>query len=542
VVAARAAAGAVGWTTSTSFGHFSAAVYHKCRKKRKQFFFEKKEPENFWNFSVTLVAVTRVLNEEDIIEPLVRHHAAMVDHHIILDNGSTDRTLEILRDLTCEGLALTILQCPSSVFSETQFNTWLYAHAVQAHAADWVLFLDADEFIDTRRIGDLRAYLAQIPPDYASLGAELINYDAPSPATDGEINVVKRITRRIRGPIGVWKVFVRGGIAPGRVVVDAGNHIIRLDGHFAHALRQSDFLLAHYPNRSPYQWAGKAVTGRLKVLAAGQRELREGRAGHYNDPFERLKQNPGAWLQGAARGFAHMQTAAELVDDPIAYLGKDLIYTQPVDYAWRALALTLTAMERIAAAYGSALDTHPGLRARVDVSLGEMRLLSRPLPADAPRAAYGAILGQTWRRPIEPSFAALFGEGWSRPESWGGVWGVGPVHALRMFYPAAPAGHATIEADVAAAMPGARERQQVDVYAGGEHLASWEFTRAQNRDVRRLQIPGSLIAANQPLLTLEFRPRLVEAPSDVDPGHKDDRLLGMAIHRLRQSVISSSTD
>jgi hypothetical protein len=482
---------------------------------------------------MTLVAVTRILNEEDIIEPLVRHHAALVDHHIILDNGSTDRSLEILHALSCEGLALTVLQCNSSIFSETQFNTWLYAHAVHAHGADWVLFLDADEFIDARGIGSLRSYLAQVPAGHMSLGLQLINYDAPSPETDADINVVKRFSRRTRAPIGVWKVFVRGNIGAERVQVDAGNHIIRVDGSFAHPVRQVDVLLAHYPNRSPFHWAGKAVTGRLKVLAAGQRELREGRAGHYNDPFEILKQDPGRWLLGAAEGFARMQTADDLVDDPIAYLGQAPIYTKPVDYAWRALALTLTAMERIAAAYGAALDSHPGLRSWVDASLGDISLISRPIPDEAPRAAYGAILGDQWRSAIEPSFAALLGDGWSKPESWGGVWGVGAAHALHLFYPSPPAEHATIEADVAAAMPGTRARQQVDVFAAGQHLTMWEFTREQNRGVRSARIPSALIAAN---LRLTFCPRLVEAPCDVEPGHPDSRELGMAIHRIRQLI------
>jgi hypothetical protein len=482
-----------------------------------------------------LVAVTRVLNEEDIVEPLVRHHAALVDHHIILDNGSTDRTLDILRSLTCEGLPITTLRCESSIFSETQFNTWLYARAVEAHAADWVLFLDADEFVDARTIGgDLRAYLGLVPAAVMSIGAELVNYDAPSPESDTDINVVRRLSRRTRAPIGVWKVFVRGTIAPQRVVVDAGNHFIRVDGTLAEPARQNDFVLAHYPNRSPYHFAGKAVTGRLKVLAAGQRELRQGRAWHYNDPFERLKTQPGAWLRGALDGYAAMQTSVDLVDDPLDYLGADPLYTRPVDYAWRALGLTLTVMERIASAYGEALDAHPGVRAAVDESLGQIGLISGALPDDAPRAAYGTILGETWRSVNDPGFTALLGDGWSKPESWGGVWGVGAAHAVRLFYPAPPHDHVDIEADVAAAMPGGRQRQDVDVFAAAQFLTTWTFTRDNNRGVRSVRVPGPLIAANLPSLTLTFCPRLVEAPSDVEPGHKDDRQLGMAVHRIRQ--------
>ena len=117
-----------------------------------------------------VVAVTRTLNEDDIIEPLIRHHAALVDHHIVLDNGSVDRTLEILHRCaprTCRSRTAE----KSVIFSETQFNTYLYKLAVSQFGADWVVYLDSDEFIDVRGIDDLRGYLAAVPADYASVGA-----------------------------------------------------------------------------------------------------------------------------------------------------------------------------------------------------------------------------------------------------------------------------------------------------------------------------------------------------------------------------------
>ena len=49
------------------------------------------------------VAVTKILDEADIVEAFARHTAHYVGHHIFLDNGSVDGTVEILRQLRDEG-------------------------------------------------------------------------------------------------------------------------------------------------------------------------------------------------------------------------------------------------------------------------------------------------------------------------------------------------------------------------------------------------------------------------------------------------------
>jgi len=61
-----------------------------------------------------IVAITTAKNEIDIVEAFVRHTLAVVNHLVILDNGSTDGTLAVLRALEREGLALTIIEDPST--------------------------------------------------------------------------------------------------------------------------------------------------------------------------------------------------------------------------------------------------------------------------------------------------------------------------------------------------------------------------------------------------------------------------------------------
>src|SRR5690349_15127087 len=56
--------------------------------------------------TMRLSTITWARNEADIIETFVRHHAALADRMIIIDNAGTDETSRILRSLAAEGLPL----------------------------------------------------------------------------------------------------------------------------------------------------------------------------------------------------------------------------------------------------------------------------------------------------------------------------------------------------------------------------------------------------------------------------------------------------
>ncbi len=322
-----------------------------------------------------LVAVSRILNEEDLIEPFVRHTAAFASDHVILDNGSTDRTPQILAELRREGLHLVVFGNQAAFFAEWIYNTMLYGYASGALAADWVLFLDADEFIDDRAAPDgLAGMLARAPPQAPCVRARMVNYEAATEATGAEPNVARRLTRRQPRPHETEKVFVRGGFAQNRIVVAGGSHAIALDGTIVPGAAQDEVVLAHYPVRSVWQLAAKIAVGRLKVLAAGADEAEANH--HYTGQFELMKARPETWLDAARAQRERDALDAALIEDAIAYRGGDLRHTPPPAGAAEALARVLAVAERIAQAHGRRIGADEGVHlAALQEAMAFQRLL-----------------------------------------------------------------------------------------------------------------------------------------------------------------------
>ena len=77
-----------------------------------------------------------VKNEENCVEGMIRSVKPIVDEIIIVDTGSTDRTIEIITPLVDK-----VIQIPF-----TDFGT-VRTFSIQQVTKDWILCLDADERI-----------------------------------------------------------------------------------------------------------------------------------------------------------------------------------------------------------------------------------------------------------------------------------------------------------------------------------------------------------------------------------------------------------
>lgn len=95
---------------------------------------------------VKLAMSLMVKNEIDLIEENVRVHSALgVDCFVIIDNGSTDGTLEKLNSLVSE-FELCVISRPVSDYRQSDWRTEMALIARDEMKADWVISNDADEF------------------------------------------------------------------------------------------------------------------------------------------------------------------------------------------------------------------------------------------------------------------------------------------------------------------------------------------------------------------------------------------------------------
>jgi hypothetical protein len=317
-----------------------------------------------------LVAVTRILNEDDIVEAFVRHHAAIVDHHLFLDNGSVDRTLEILAGLSREGMRVSVMQNRAVSFTESFANTNLLRIGVSL-GADWIVFLDADEFIDQRHFpGGLRARLDSLAPEIDCLRLPVIDYvDVPG-ANPSDLLIPRRMLHRDRvAPAFIPSVTLRASLAARGARVVSGNHGAFIDETEVASFDDHLLRLAHYPRRNPWQAIAKTTMGRLKVLASGRTVREQPHSFHYVADYETIRDRPHEMLRNPAF-LTPTYANRDLIADPIAYLGGPLAYTLPGDPMMKAVRAMTSYAEMLAEEHARLIDTNEGVRLQSEQHAG----------------------------------------------------------------------------------------------------------------------------------------------------------------------------
>lgn len=237
-----------------------------------------------------VLSLSMVKNEQDIIEPFIRHTARLVDCMIILDNASVDETRRIAMD--CARELGTVIVADSEEFGYTQSErmTRLLHQCQSGFFADFVLLLDADEFLGTETRAALLAALETIPPNGVGLlpwqtfvlapGAVAATQDPPRSI---------RWRRAAETPPFRKAVLRLDGTHRPDLLIGQGNHgVVATDGEAPPAVHLDDLALLHFPVRSRHQFAAKGVVGWMAYLAKDPAARHKDQGFQWREAFDRI--------------------------------------------------------------------------------------------------------------------------------------------------------------------------------------------------------------------------------------------------------------
>lgn len=241
-----------------------------------------------------IFSISMVKNEMDIIESFVRYNVNYLDGMIILDNFSTDRTLEILQSLKKEGLPIFIIEDDTMDFDKVmKINKLLYS-AVNEYNADIVVPLDADEFLTSTSGGNPRKYLEGLEsPEYYAVKWKVYVPDFSKNADDRFIPSKITLARddSSRDWHTLYKVLIPKGLVKDYGVrLTRGNHSLSFSSEYKEVLKRivnPDLRIAHFPIRSKEQTVSKVTVGWLNAVSSVEKKPND--SFHWKRIFNQLK-------------------------------------------------------------------------------------------------------------------------------------------------------------------------------------------------------------------------------------------------------------
>ncbi len=242
--------------------------------------------------SPKIVGIVMVRDEADVIETFVRYHLQFCDEMIITDNLSSDGCSDILEAMAAESARVKLLHDRRSGFFQPEVMTQMLRTAARELKADWVLALDADEFLATDPGRGIREIVEGFPLR-EPIRIPWRTY-VPRPEDDFRGGNVLECIRYRRSAEGkpYFKILVPRHLAENDdIELSRGNHKLldrsRPVRPEIHGADTANLFLGHFPIRSASQLIKKAVIGWTARIAAPEQWPRI--SSHSHPLFERVK-------------------------------------------------------------------------------------------------------------------------------------------------------------------------------------------------------------------------------------------------------------
>lgn len=193
-----------------------------------------------------VVALLAVRNEERYMERCLQHLYEQGIETCVIDNSSTDRTLEIARDYLCKGV-FRIDKFPFNGIYEWEKILRYKCQLSQEINADWFIHHDADEIREAPKPFN---NLLEGIEDADRRGYNAINSDefVFVPTSDGESFEGRDYVKEMRyyyyfKPVGLFRVNIWKKTGANVDLYSSGGHSVLFEGR---RIYPGNFILRHY--------------------------------------------------------------------------------------------------------------------------------------------------------------------------------------------------------------------------------------------------------------------------------------------------------
>lgn len=210
--------------------------------------------------SIKLAAVSMIRNECDILELFIRINSRIFDAIYIIDHLSSDGTPLIISELKKAGFPVGYCHLNSSEFNQGEIVTGLVRQLAELNLYDYIMPLDADEFL----LVDSKSALEKVLKDSLA-GNEfgLIPWKTFCPIADHYYHVESPLydlfRARTEEPEQYYKVIIGNAYAK-NCKVSLGSHSASNEATNCQPLTLP-LTLAHVPIRSVNQMINKVILG-----------------------------------------------------------------------------------------------------------------------------------------------------------------------------------------------------------------------------------------------------------------------------------------
>jgi glycosyltransferase involved in cell wall biosynthesis len=239
--------------------------------------------------TIKVAAVSMVKNECDIIELFLRINSKHFDHFFLLDHYSTDDTVQIIKNMQYEGFPITWIPLFDQAYNQADIMTNAVREVAKLNDFDYIMPIDADEFIHTELLDGFSKELAKsvssrglgVIPWVTYCPVHVNYFDSPSP-------LFENFRRRAFEPRQYHKVVMGNDFAR-HCKISMGNHAANNYRYktVPYFLRQVQ--LQHVPVRSNEQIVRKAILS--SYAASIKKNRKKGECFHWDLMAQQIKNN-----------------------------------------------------------------------------------------------------------------------------------------------------------------------------------------------------------------------------------------------------------